>query len=414
MTRRLVRCMSLPVFKIWGHALGRLLLERDPFACRVEEVLDALAGARGAVEVNGDPRRLELEPRWLRAATRAADPGRPLRRRPLRPATSPTCAGRSPPRGGAGCGGRGAEHAAGRGVPARVGCGRSRELTGSRRRAGRAAARKSLSPRPPASTLPCLPPPPGSPSRMPSFLVQLGRVLSAPRLWVALLMGFASGLPLLALGSTLQARLVDAGVDLAAVGAISLVGLPYTWKFLWSPTLDRYVPPVPRATARVARRDAGRGRARVRRARAPRPLPRAVVRRGRRARRRLLQRDAGHRGGRLPPRVAPRGGARARLVALRHRLPRRAARLRRRRPRPRRPDLLAHGLPARRPPPPPRTSSSRCSRGSRRSRSPRRARSATRSSSRSSTSSAATGRARRSSCSRSSSSTRWATRWPPT
>ncbi len=69
MTRRLVRCMSLPVFKIWGHALGRLLLDREPFACRVEEVLDALASSRGAVEVNGDPKRLELEPRWLRAAT---------------------------------------------------------------------------------------------------------------------------------------------------------------------------------------------------------------------------------------------------------------------------------------------------------------------------------------------------------
>jgi DNA polymerase (family 10) len=68
MTRRLVRCMSLPAFKIWGHALGRLLLDREPFACRVEEVLDALAASRGAVEVNGDPRRLELEPRWLRAA----------------------------------------------------------------------------------------------------------------------------------------------------------------------------------------------------------------------------------------------------------------------------------------------------------------------------------------------------------
>jgi DNA polymerase (family 10) len=69
MTARLVRAMSLPVFKIWGHALGRLLGEREPFACRVEEVLDALAASRGAVEVNGDPKRLELEPRWLRAAT---------------------------------------------------------------------------------------------------------------------------------------------------------------------------------------------------------------------------------------------------------------------------------------------------------------------------------------------------------
>lgn len=69
MTRRLVRCMRLPVFKIWGHALGRLLLERDPFDCRVEEVLEALGSSRGAVEVNGDPRRMELEPRWVRAAT---------------------------------------------------------------------------------------------------------------------------------------------------------------------------------------------------------------------------------------------------------------------------------------------------------------------------------------------------------
>jgi DNA polymerase (family X) len=68
MTRRLVRAMSLPVFKIWGHALGRLLNERDPFACRVEEVLDALARSRGAVEVNGDPRRLDMEPRYVRLA----------------------------------------------------------------------------------------------------------------------------------------------------------------------------------------------------------------------------------------------------------------------------------------------------------------------------------------------------------
>jgi DNA polymerase (family 10) len=68
MTRRLVRAMSQPVFKIWGHGLGRLLGEREPYACRVEEVLDALAHSRGAIEVNGDPKRLDLEPRWIRAA----------------------------------------------------------------------------------------------------------------------------------------------------------------------------------------------------------------------------------------------------------------------------------------------------------------------------------------------------------
>ena len=68
MTRRLVRAMRLPLFKIWGHASGRLLGEREPYACRVEEVLDAIATSRAAVEVNGDPHRLDLEPRWIRLA----------------------------------------------------------------------------------------------------------------------------------------------------------------------------------------------------------------------------------------------------------------------------------------------------------------------------------------------------------
>jgi DNA polymerase (family 10) len=34
----------------------------------MEEVLDAAAASRCAIEVNGDPRRLDLEPRWIRAA----------------------------------------------------------------------------------------------------------------------------------------------------------------------------------------------------------------------------------------------------------------------------------------------------------------------------------------------------------
>jgi DNA polymerase (family 10) len=68
MTRRIVNAMKNPVFKIWGHALGRRLLERPPFACRVEEVLDAIAESRAAIEVNADPHRLEMEPRWIREA----------------------------------------------------------------------------------------------------------------------------------------------------------------------------------------------------------------------------------------------------------------------------------------------------------------------------------------------------------
>jgi DNA polymerase (family X) len=68
MTDRLVRAMSLPLFKIWGHALGRLLLQRDPIDCDVDTVLAALASSRGAIELNGDPYRLDLPPAWIPAA----------------------------------------------------------------------------------------------------------------------------------------------------------------------------------------------------------------------------------------------------------------------------------------------------------------------------------------------------------
>jgi DNA polymerase (family 10) len=68
MTARLLRAMRAPVFKIWGHPLGRLVTSRPPIPCRVEQVLDALAESRGAIEINGDPRRLDIEPRWGREA----------------------------------------------------------------------------------------------------------------------------------------------------------------------------------------------------------------------------------------------------------------------------------------------------------------------------------------------------------
>jgi DNA polymerase (family 10) len=68
MTNRLLRALQLPVFKIWGHPLGRLIQSRPPLACRMEEVLDAIATSQCAIEVNGDPKRLDLEPRWIRAA----------------------------------------------------------------------------------------------------------------------------------------------------------------------------------------------------------------------------------------------------------------------------------------------------------------------------------------------------------
>jgi DNA polymerase (family X) len=70
MTRRLVQAMRHPSFKVWGHALGRYVLRRPPIACRMEEVLDAAAESRVAIEVNGNPHRLDMEPRWQREARR--------------------------------------------------------------------------------------------------------------------------------------------------------------------------------------------------------------------------------------------------------------------------------------------------------------------------------------------------------
>jgi DNA polymerase (family 10) len=70
MTERIIRAMRHPCFKIWGHALGRLIQSRPPIEARVEEILDVIAESRAAIEINGDPHRLDLEPRWVRAARR--------------------------------------------------------------------------------------------------------------------------------------------------------------------------------------------------------------------------------------------------------------------------------------------------------------------------------------------------------
>ena len=68
MTERITTAMRQPVFKIWGHGLGRLLQRRPPFECDVEHILDVIAESKAAIEINGDPYRLDLEPRWLREA----------------------------------------------------------------------------------------------------------------------------------------------------------------------------------------------------------------------------------------------------------------------------------------------------------------------------------------------------------
>ena len=66
------------------------------------------------------------------------------------------------------------------------------------------------------------------------------RHAGAYALFVVAVLGFASGLPLALTGQALQAWLSTEGVDIATIGFLSLVGLPYTFKFLWAPLMDRF------------------------------------------------------------------------------------------------------------------------------------------------------------------------------
>jgi len=71
----------------------------------------------------------------------------------------------------------------------------------------------------------------------------LKQALLNKRMLVCLLTGFASGLPLYLLIQFVPAWLRSSEIDLATIGLINLVMFPYTWKFIWSPVMDRFVPP---------------------------------------------------------------------------------------------------------------------------------------------------------------------------
>jgi MFS transporter, PAT family, beta-lactamase induction signal transducer AmpG len=72
------------------------------------------------------------------------------------------------------------------------------------------------------------------------------------RMLAILCMGFSSGLPLLLVFGTLSYWLREVGVSRTAIGLFVLVGLSYSFKFLWSPFIDRL--PIPMLTRRMGRR----------------------------------------------------------------------------------------------------------------------------------------------------------------
>jgi PAT family beta-lactamase induction signal transducer AmpG len=75
---------------------------------------------------------------------------------------------------------------------------------------------------------------------IPQTTPSIWRALANRRMLVCVSTGFSSGLPLFLYYNLLQAFLKSSGVDLKAIGAFALVGIPWTWKFLWAPFCDRY------------------------------------------------------------------------------------------------------------------------------------------------------------------------------
>lgn len=78
------------------------------------------------------------------------------------------------------------------------------------------------------------------------------RVYRDPRILAIFFMGFSSGLPLLLVFGTLSFWLREAGVSRTDIGLFVLVGISYSFKFIWSPVIDRV--PIPLLTPRLGRR----------------------------------------------------------------------------------------------------------------------------------------------------------------
>ena len=86
-------------------------------------------------------------------------------------------------------------------------------------------------------------PPAPIPVKRPGALESLFRALTSWRTASVTLLSFASGLPLGLVWIAIPDWMRRIGVDIRVVGLITLAQAPWTFKFLWSPLMDRYVPP---------------------------------------------------------------------------------------------------------------------------------------------------------------------------
>lgn len=74
-------------------------------------------------------------------------------------------------------------------------------------------------------------------------LQPLIRVFQSRKMAAILVLGFSSGLPYALMDDAFRGWMTKSQIDLKTIGWFSLIGLPYSFKFFWSPLLDRFVPP---------------------------------------------------------------------------------------------------------------------------------------------------------------------------
>ncbi len=71
MTARVIRAIEHPATTMLGHPTGRILLRREPYKIDLQKVIDAAIANQVIIEINANPRRLDMDWRlWRRAAER--------------------------------------------------------------------------------------------------------------------------------------------------------------------------------------------------------------------------------------------------------------------------------------------------------------------------------------------------------
>src|SRR5579864_8775526 len=81
------------------------------------------------------------------------------------------------------------------------------------------------------------------PARPPGTMASLAAAMRSWRTASVVLLSFSSGLPLGLVWIAIPDWMRSIGVDIRVVGLITLAQAPWTFKFLWAPFMDRYVPP---------------------------------------------------------------------------------------------------------------------------------------------------------------------------